>query len=181
VLWGFFKIGATSFGGGSATIVSMRSLALRRGWMTEDEFLDTVVLSRLTPGITILAQVILIGKKVSGVRGIVAAGVGLMLPAITITIALARVYELVSGSPGAATPLRCVAAVAAGFTVALTVQLLKDTLGRNHRWRGPVMFAVYLAITLLVANPLIVLVTALAAGSLFPGLFPARGAATDES
>jgi chromate transport protein ChrA len=50
------KIGATAFGGGSATTVAMRRSALRRGWLTEDDFLDTVVLSRLTPGITILAQ-----------------------------------------------------------------------------------------------------------------------------
>jgi hypothetical protein len=54
--WEMLKIGATAFGGGSATTVAMRRSALRRGWLTEDDFLDTVVLSRLTPGITILAQ-----------------------------------------------------------------------------------------------------------------------------
>ena len=70
---GCCRIGATAFGGGSATIVAMRQLALRKSWMTEEEFLETVVLSRVTPGITILAQVILIGKRVDGARGAVAA------------------------------------------------------------------------------------------------------------
>ena len=80
VFLGMLHIGATAFGGGSATIVAMRQLALRRQWLTEEEFLDTVVLSRVTPGITILAQVILIGKKVDGWRGILARLAGMLLP-----------------------------------------------------------------------------------------------------
>jgi chromate transporter len=180
VFLGFLKIGATSFGGGSATIVAMRQLALKRGWLTEQEFLDTVVLSRLTPGITILAQVLLIGKKVCGIRGMVAAVVGLMLPAISITIGLAQVYNVVSGSPSAATPLRCVAGVAAGFAVALALQLLRDTLRRSHLLLGPVMVLGYVGLTLLVNNPLIILVTAIAAGAALPSLFRSRAGA-DES
>jgi chromate transporter len=180
VFLGFLKIGATSFGGGSATIVAMRQLSLRRGWLSELEFLDTVVLSRLTPGITILAQVLLIGKRVCGVRGMVAAVVGLMLPAITITICLAQVYNLVSGSASAATPLRCVAGVAAGFAVALALQLLRDTLLRSHLVLGPAMVVLYVILTLLVNNPVIILVTALAAGAALPALFTTRAGA-DES
>jgi chromate transporter len=181
VFVGFLVIGATSFGGGSATTVAMRQLALRRRWMTEDEFLDTVVLSRLTPGITILAQVLLIGKKVCGLRGMVAGAVGLMLPAITITIALARLYDAVSGSARAATPLRCVAGVAAGFAVALAWQLLRDTLARNHVWRGPLIFLSYLLLTFVIPNPVILLVVALVLGASVPRLFTARSEAEDES
>jgi chromate transporter len=180
VFVGFLKIGATSFGGGSATIVAMRQLALRRGWLTEQEFLDTVVLSRLTPGITILAQVLLIGKKVCGIRGMLAAVVGLLLPAISITIGLAQIYNVVSSSPSAATPLRCIAGVAAGFAVALAVQLLRDTLVRSHLVLGPLMVLGYVGLTLLVNNPLVILVTALAAGAALPALFATRTGA-DES
>jgi chromate transport protein ChrA len=45
-------IGALAFGGGSATIVAIRELALRRRWLSEEEFLETVVLSRV-PSVTI--------------------------------------------------------------------------------------------------------------------------------
>ncbi|HEX3650860.1 MAG TPA: chromate transporter [Pseudonocardiaceae bacterium] len=174
VLLAFARIGATSFGGGSATTVAMRELALRRGWLDEDEFLDTMVLSRLTPGITILAQALLIGRAVAGIRGLVAALVGLMLPAVVITVTLAEVYHRVSGLPGAATPLRAVAGMAAGFAVALAVQLLRDTLKRAHARRGPILFAVYLGLAFLVDNPLIMLVIAIAAGILVPDLFAGR-------
>lgn len=174
VLLGFARIGATSFGGGSATTVGMRDMVLRRGWLDEDEFLDTMVLSRLTPGITILAQALLIGRAVAGIRGMVAALVGLMLPAVVITVALAGVYHELSNLPSAATPLRAVAGVAAGFAVALAVQLLRDTLKRTHVHRGPILFVVYLGLALIVDNPLVILVIAIGAGVAFPGLFAGR-------
>src|SRR5215469_18312517 len=171
VFLGFARIGATSFGGGSATIVAMRQFSLKRGWLTEDEFLDTVVLSRLTPGITILGQAILIGRAVAGIRGLVAALLGLMLPAVVITVALATVYDEVSKLSGAATPLRAVAGMAAGFAIALALQLLRDTMVRMDRLRGPLMFAVYLGFALLIGNPILVLVAAIVLGVVFPALF----------
>lgn len=165
------RIGATAFGGGSATIVAMRQLALRKQWLTEDEFLETVVLSRVTPGITILAQVILIGRKVDGLRGIVAGVIGMLLPSIAITILLARLYVLVQDKPWSVGPLDMVAAVAAGFAVALALLLLKDTLIVDRHWRGPVGFLAYVAIGAAVPNPVLMLVAAVAAGLLFPRLF----------
>jgi chromate transporter len=175
VLLGFARIGATSFGGGSATTLAMRQLSLKRGWLSEEEFLDTVVLSRLTPGITILAQAMLIGRTVAGVRGLLAALVGLMLPAVVITVALAGVYHKVSTIPSAKIPLRAVAGMAAGFAVALALQLLRDTLKRSHRIRGPLMFVVYLGLALVIDNPLVLLVVAIAAGVAFPAVFRGRG------
>jgi chromate transporter len=171
VFLGMLRIGATAFGGGSATIIAMRQLTLRKGWLTEEEFLETVVLSRVTPGITILAQVILIGKKVDGVRGIVGALTGMLLPSITITILLARLYIALQDKPWSKHPLELVAAVAAGFAVALALLLLKDTLAVDRHWRGPVGFVAYLALGAVVPNPVLILLAAVVAGLLAPGLF----------
>jgi chromate transporter len=169
------RIGATAFGGGSATIVALRQVCLRRGWLEESGFLDTVVLSRVTPGITILAQVILIGRAVAGWVGVAAAVLGLLLPSITITTALAVAYRAVSDQSWAARPLELVASVAAGFAVALAVQLLRDTLPR----RGPragltrdaVLFTAYVVLGLLLPLPEVVLVASLLAGLAVPRLF----------
>jgi chromate transporter len=174
VFLGMLRIGATAFGGGSATIVAMRQLALRKRWLTEDEFLETVVLSRVTPGITILAQVILIGKKVDGLRGIVAGVIGMLLPSITITILLARLYVLLKDKPWSAGPLEMVAAIAAGFAVALALLLLKDTLAVERHWRGAAGFAAYVALGAAVPNPVLMLVAAVIAGLLFPRLFVSK-------
>ena len=168
------KIGTTAFGGGSATIVAMRQMVLRRRWLTEDEFLDTVALSRLTPGITILAQVLLIGRSVCGLRGVLAAMTGMLLPSIVITVGLTRLYQVVQHSPNAAVPLKCLAGAAAGFAIALFLQLLRDTLRRVHKMRGPAMFLVFTGIGLLVNNAEIVLAAAIAAGVAVPYLFKER-------
>ncbi len=168
---GMLRIGATAFGGGSATIVAMRRLVIRRQWLTEEEFLDTVVLSRVTPGITILAQVFLIGKKVDGVRGIAAALIGMLLPSITITIVLARLYVAVQHKPWSQHPLQMVAAVAAGFAVALALLLLKDTLAAEQLWRGAVGFAGYVALAAVLPNPVLILAAAVVLGVLAPRLF----------
>lgn len=155
--------------------MAMRRLVLDRGWLTEQEFLDTLVLSRLSPGITIIAQALLIGKRVAGIRGLLAAVTGLVLPAVAITIGLARGYQFVATLPAASTPLRCIAGVAAGFAVALAFQLLRDMLRRSHRWLGPVAVAGYVALSLTIGNPIVLLVTAIAAGVALPGLFPSAG------
>ncbi|HUO40357.1 MAG TPA: chromate transporter [Mycobacterium sp.] len=112
---GFPRIGATAFGGGSATIVAMRQLALRKSWLTEDEFLETILLSRVTPGITILAQVIVIGRRVDGTRGVLTALIGMLMPSITIL--LTRLYVALADRPWSRQPLAMVAAITAGFAV----------------------------------------------------------------
>jgi chromate transporter len=174
VFLGMLRIGATAFGGGSATIVAMRQLSLRKQWLTEEEFLETVVLSRVTPGITILAQVILIGKRVDGLKGMIAGVIGMLLPSITITILLAKLYAAVQDEPWSKHPLTMVAAVAAGFAVALALLLLKDTMAADRNWRGPVGFGAYVAIGIVIPNPVLMLAAAVVAGLLLPSLFVAK-------
>jgi chromate transporter len=174
VFLAFLRIGATAFGGGSSTTLAMRRLAIGRRWLTEQEFLDTLVLSRLTPGITIIAQAMLIGKRASGARGLAAAAGGMMFPAVVITMGLARLYELVAANPAAATPLRCVAAVAAGFAAALAFQLLRDILRRHRGWIPPLAMLAYAGLSLATGNPIVLLVVAIAAGIAVPGLFLGR-------
>lgn len=168
------RIGATAFGGGSATIVAMRQLSLRKHWLTEEEFLETVVLSRVTPGITILAQVILIGKAVDGIRGAVAGVLGMLAPSVTITILLARLYVALQDKPWSKHPLEMVAAMAAGFAVALALLLLKDTLVVDKHWRGPAAFLAYVGLGAVLPNPVLILGAAVIAGLVAPRLFVAK-------
>jgi chromate transporter len=171
VFLGFLRIGATAFGGGSSTSLAMRRLVLTRGWLGEQEFLDTIVISRITPGITNIAQAMLIGKRVCGLRGVLVASAGMMLPAVVITVLLARLYQFVARSPASAVPLLCVAGVAAGFAVALALQLLRDVLRRARVWSGLLWVAAYAGISLVTGNPIVLLAIAVIAGAALPRLF----------
>ena|ERR1700754_13288 len=167
----FARIGATSFGGGSATVAAMRHMSIERGWLSERQFVDNLVLSRLTPGISILAQVLLIGRRVAGVPGMVAAMAGMMAPSLAITLALAWGYREVSGYPRAQGPLHAVAGVAAGYAVALAIQLLRDMLRQGAPVRGFIIFVAFVAIAWIVGDPLAVMGLAILAALVVPGAF----------
>lgn len=171
VLLEFAYIGVTSFGGGSATVAAMRRLCIRRGWLSERGFIDTLVLSKLTPGISILAQALLIGRAACGVAGMIAGPVGLLVPSITITVLLARLYEWVAVIPWAAGALHGVTGVTAGFAVALSLQFMKDVLYRSRLALNAGIFAGYLALSYVIHNPLILMALAIAFAIALPSLF----------
>jgi chromate transporter len=153
----FAKIGTTSFGGGSATIAAIRQACIRHGWMSEQQFIEIVVLSRLTPGISILAQTLLIGRAVAGIAGMFAALIGLLTPSLIITVALAKLYQVINTLPSTATPLHAIVATAAGFAVAMTLQLSRDVF-RDRRVRATaIILIIYIALAFLIVNPLYVM------------------------
>jgi len=171
VFMAFARIGLTSFGGGSATVSAMRQLCLRKRWLTEAQFIDQLVLSRLTPGISILSQVMLIGRAVCGTRGMVAGLAGLMLPSLTITIALAWGYERISAFPRAHVPLHAVAGMAAGFAVSLAIQLFRDIMRPVPFVRAFLLFALFVVLGLWLGDPLLVMGIAIALALIFPDMF----------
>jgi chromate transporter len=185
VFMAFARIGLTSFGGGSATVSAMRQLCLRKRWLTEAQFIDQLVLSRLTPGISILSQVMLIGRAVCGPRGMVAGLAGLMLPSLTITIALAWGYERISAFPRAQVPLHAVAGMAAGFAVSLAIQLFRDIMRPVPFVRAFLLFVLFVVLGLWLGDPLLVMGIAITLALIFPDMFdmspaPSEAEATDE-
>jgi chromate transporter len=173
ILLEFTVIGATAFGGGSATISAMRRTCLRRGWLNEEEFFETLIISRVTPGTTIIAQVYLIGRRIAGYPGLIAATVGLLAPAFGITLGLAKLYLVLKGSDRFDGPLAMVSAAAAGFALALAVELLLDCLPRSRRIRGAAWVTAYGALAYFVNSSMIVIGVALLAGVLVPRAFAA--------
>ncbi len=175
VLLGFGKIGLTAFGGGSATLIAMRRLCVNdKAWMTEEEYVDCFVLSRLSPGINILAQVILIGRRVSGWAGALGAVIGLMFPAVVITVILCRGYILVRSTPWSTGPLAGLSAAVAGFTIALTVDLARGAVRRETILIDILLLAAYGAVALSGVNPVLVILGSLAVGVGVPNLLVRR-------
>jgi chromate transporter len=184
VLVAFTRIGLTSFGGGSATVAAMRQLCLKKGWMDEQTFVHNLVLSRLTPGIGIIAQALLIGRKACGVSGMLAAFVGMMVPSLAITIALAIGYQRISRFAAAQSPLHAVAGIAAGYSVALAIQLFRDIMKPVPLVRATPFFLLFLGLGIWLGNPLIVMGAAITMALIVPSLFdlapPPATEATDD-
>lgn len=90
----FLKLGFTAFGGPAAHIAMMRrEVVEKRGWFTEDQFLQLVAATQLIPGPNSTELAIHIGQKKGGWKGLIIAGCCFILPAVLITGVFAWVYQ----------------------------------------------------------------------------------------
>lgn len=86
----FLKIGAFTFGGGWAMIsIIQREIVERRHWIAPDEFLDLLAVAQSMPGILAVNISTVIGDRLRGLRGSVAASVGTILPSFVIILLIA--------------------------------------------------------------------------------------------
>ena len=92
----FWKIGAFTIGGGYVMIPLMeQEIVDRRKWLTREEFLDYLSLSQAMPGIFAVNMATCIGRRLGGVRGIIAAIVGNILMPIAIILVIAISFRYV--------------------------------------------------------------------------------------
>jgi chromate transporter len=84
----FFKIGAFTIGGGYAMIPLMkREVVTRRGWLSEEAFLDVLALSQAMPGVFAVNMATMVGYRLRGLRGSVVSIVGnIMMPVLFILL-----------------------------------------------------------------------------------------------
>jgi chromate transporter len=89
----FLKLGTIAFGGPAAHIAMMDDEVVRkRGWVTRERFLDLLGATNLIPGPNSTEMAIHLGLLRAGWRGLIVAGACFILPAMTITLALAWAY-----------------------------------------------------------------------------------------
>ncbi len=78
----------------------------RRGWLSEERFLDLVGASNLIPGPNSTELAIHIGYERAGWRGLLVAGLGFLVPAVVLTFLLAWLYVSYGTRPEAEGLLR---------------------------------------------------------------------------
>jgi chromate transporter len=89
----FLKLGVLAFGGPAAHIAMMEAdVVSRHGWLTRQQFMDLIGATHLIPGPNSTELAIHIGYTRAGWRGLIAAGVCFILPAMLIVWTLAILY-----------------------------------------------------------------------------------------
>ena len=90
----FFKIGAFTLGGGYAMIpVIEAEVVTKHGWLTREEFLDTVAIAQSCPGVFAINLSTFIGYKMNKTRGAIASAIGTALPSFLIILAIAIFFH----------------------------------------------------------------------------------------
>jgi chromate transporter len=94
------KLGFTAFGGPAAHIAMLHEeVVARRRWMTNQHFLDLLGATNLLPGPNSTEMVIHAGYEQSRFKGMLISGLCFILPASTITLAIAWLYSQYGSTP----------------------------------------------------------------------------------
>ena len=130
-IWGLFAsfcaISAIALGGGLVMLPMMReSFVTRRGWMTDEDMLDTVAAMQSMPGIIMGNMGALIGYRVAGVPGAVAAIVGGALPPVVVIALLAEVVSRFRENPYVQGAFAGVRAAVAALILLAVVKLARQ-------------------------------------------------------
>jgi len=142
----FNQIGLTTFGGGfSMATVLRHELVLKRGWITEREFLDTLSAATAVPGAVAVNLAFMQGWKARGYRGAIAAATGTMVPSIVILLFIARFAAPYFDHPLVASFLK-----GASIAVASQIAYASYTFARNLRVHWHNILACGLGLLLLI-------------------------------
>jgi chromate transporter len=96
------RLGFTAFGGPAAHIAMLHDeVVTRRKWLTEEHFLDLLGATNLIPGPNSTEMVIHVGRVRAGWPGLIAGGLGFILPAASIVLALAWAFVRYGTAPAA--------------------------------------------------------------------------------
>jgi chromate transporter len=146
VLWS--RIGLQSFGGGQSVLLyAYEALVVRRSWYTAEDWSQDWGLCQLAPGVNLISFAGLIGFRLSGPKGAVASLAGLLVPSITITVAMAAAYVRLRDVTVIRASVHGVLFAAAGGTFVNAIRVGRPLLLASRRDGRPVFLFTLLAVS----------------------------------
>ena len=93
----FLKIGLFGFGGGLAIVSLIQHEVEQYGWMTQEEFVDILAISQVTPGPIGINCATYVGYTATGnVWGSLLATTAIVIPSLVIMLSICKVYFVIS-------------------------------------------------------------------------------------
>ena len=93
----FLKIGLFGFGGGLAIFSLIQHEVEQYGWMTQEEFVDILAISQVTPGPIGINCATYVGYTATGnVWGSLLATIAIVIPSLVIMLSICKVYFVIS-------------------------------------------------------------------------------------
>ena len=132
VAWVFLKVGFVFFGGGFVLIPTLKQYLVNDlGWLTQQEFLDGVAISQLTPGpIAVLGT--FAGYQVAGIVGALTATAALFAPATVLMLLMCQFYQKLHSIKAVKDFLAGVNPAVVGLIVAAAIALAPKALNLAH-------------------------------------------------
>ena len=127
----FFKIGLFGFGGGLAILSLIQMEVEQYGWMSQQEFVDIVAVSQVTPGPIGINCATYVGYTTAGFWGSVLATFAIVLPSLIIMLSICKAYFWLNrrfqGNPYFEQTLRMLRFTVIGLIASAALMLIKPT------------------------------------------------------
>lgn len=124
----FFRAGMLGFGGGPAVIpIMQRDVVERYGWMTDEDYGDTIALANTMPGPIATKLAGYIGYRVAGLRGCLIALVASIVPTVVLMILLLGLLQNYKDVPWVANMSNAVIPVVAVMLGVLTWNFIQQS------------------------------------------------------
>ena len=148
----FFKIGLFGFGGGLAILSLIQHEVEAHAWMSQQEFVDIVAISQVTPGPIGINCATYVGYTATGtVWGSLLTTFAIILPSLIIMLAICRLYFFLStrfrSNPYFQNTLRMLRFAVIGLIAAAALLLI--TPDSFIDWKSWLFFAVVFILTIL--------------------------------
>lgn len=136
MVWAFFRVGLTAYGG-PAIVAQIRQMAvLKKKWLTEDEFQESLAFCQTLPGPIAVQTAAHIGWRLYGGLGAALVEIFYILPTFILMLGLSAAYFRYEHLPLVGAIFHGLGAVVAGIVadsiLSMTPSALKD-------WRGVVI------------------------------------------
>lgn len=141
----FMKIGAFTFGGGWAMIpIIEREVVDKHNWITREDFIDELAVAQSLPGILAVNISVLVGNKLRGIKGSIAAGIGTILPSFVIILLIAMFFAHIYDNPTVASIFKGIRPA----VVALIVAPVLSTARAAHINRYTIIIPIAVALAI---------------------------------
>lgn len=151
----FFKIGLFGFGGGLAILSLIQMEVEQHGWMTQQEFVDIVAVSQVTPGPIGINCATYVGYTTAGFWGSVLATSAIILPSLIIMLTICKAYFWLNkrfhGNPYFEQTLRMMHFTVIGLIASAALILIKPT-----NFIDPVSWIIFAVVAICTVLPQIV-------------------------
>ncbi|HVM98593.1 MAG TPA: chromate transporter [Caulobacteraceae bacterium] len=143
----FFQIAVSGFGG--TLPFARRTLVDRRGWLSAEDFTETLSLCQTLPGPNVVNMSIVVGARACGWVGSVCAFAGLVGTPVVVVITLGLLYNRFGGLGVVRHALVGLGASASGLVVATAGRMAEPLLRSRAAVAAPFILAAFAAVALL--------------------------------
>lgn len=142
-----FYLSACTFGGGYVIVSFMKQIFVDElHWIGEEEMLDLIAIAQSSPGAVAVNGAIVVGYKIAGILGVIAAISGAILPPFIILSVITGIYHMLADNPLVSAFLRGmqsgVAAIIASVTLDMIASVLKGSASNGKKFWNLLLLAV---------------------------------------